>query len=144
MHIRTLRTLALSAVAALGMLAVPNVASAAFWGRTVGYLNLRSCPSVNCGKITTMPPGAAVRINGSSGGWYHLNFRGIAGYASARYITTAAAPPVMQRPPPPAFGYCRRPWWDSRYGAWYDGCRWYYRNRWYNRPSFFFGFRFGG
>jgi uncharacterized protein YraI len=144
-----LRALAIAATTALGMTAMPHIAAAAGWGWTTGDLNLRTCPSVSCAKITVMPRGARVWIDGVSGGWYHLIYRGIAGFASGKYITTRylAPPPMFHRPPPPTWGYWQKPWWDPRYGAWYDGRRWYYNGRWYDHPSGFyfgFGFRFGG
>ena len=134
--------------AVLGMLAMPQIAEAA-WGQVTGAsaLNLRTCPSVSCARLVAMPYGARVWIDGATGGWYHLNYGGIQGYASGRYIATAPAalPPVVRRPPPPTYGYWQYPWWDSRYGAWYDGRRWYFNGRWYDGPSgFSFGFRFGG
>ena len=154
-----LRTLAIGAAAALGVLAVPQMAAAA-WGTVTGAsaLNLRACASASCARVAVMPYGARVWIDGTQGGWYHLTYNGIPGYASGRYITTAMAggppvyhggppppPPVAYRPPPPTWGYYQRPWWDPHYGAWYDGRRWYFSGRWYTQPSgFSFGFRIGG
>ena len=154
-----LRTLAIGAATALGVLAVPQVASAA-WGTVTGAstLNLRSCASVTCPRVAVMPYGARVWISGSQGGWYYLTYNGVPGYASGRYITTAVAggppvyggppmyrPPVVFQPPPPTWGYWQRPWWNNRYHAWYDGRRWYFNGRWHSQPSgFSFGFRIGG
>jgi len=153
-----LRTLAFGAATALGIVAIPGIAAAA-WGTVTGAsaLNLRSCASVNCARVAVMPYGARVWIDGSTGGWYHLTYNGVAGYASGRYITTTTAmmpppppppsyrapPPPSYRPPPPPSGYYQRPWWDSRYGAWYDGRRWYWNGHWYNHPTFYFGFSIG-
>jgi uncharacterized protein YraI len=135
---------------ALSIAAMPEIAEAA-WGQVTGAsaLNLRSCPSAGCAKITAMPYGARVWIEGSSGGWYLLTYNGMRGYASARYISTAmiGLPPpyVVRRPPPPTWGYWQQPWWDPRYGAWYDGRQWYFGGQWYNSPSgFYFGFGLGG
>lgn len=141
------------AAAFAAMLAMPQVAEAA-WGYVTGAsaLNLRTCASVRCARITAMPYGARVWITGSTGGWYQLNYNGVVGYASGRYVSTAVAaapppfvgPPVVYRPPPPTWGYRRAPSWDYRYRAWYDGHRWYFKGRWYDKPSgFFFGFRIG-
>ena len=92
-----------------------------------------------------MPYGARVWISGSTGGWYHLTYNGVAGYASGRYISTTTAmvpppppPPVFRGPPPPpppTWGYYQKPWWDPHYGAWYDGRRWYKNGRWYSQPD---------
>ena len=129
-------------ILAVGLFALPQTAQAA-WGYVAGDLNLRTCGSVRCAKILVMPRGARVWISGSVGGWYQLSYRGVPGYASARYV--AAGAPFIRRPPPPPFGYYRTPWWDHRYGAWHDGRRWYFNRRWYDRPSgFYFGFSFGG
>lgn len=122
-------------------LALPQTAHAAS-GQVLNDLNLRTCASVRCARIAVMPQGSHVWIQGSRRGWYQLNYRGIVGFASARYI--AVGGPFYRRPPPPPFGYYRAPWWDGRYGAWYDGRRWYFDGRWYDRPGgFYFGFRFG-
>jgi uncharacterized protein YraI len=147
-----LRTIAIGATTALGIVAIPGIAAAA-WGTVTGAsaLNLRSCASVNCAKVAVMPYGARVWIDGSTGGWYHLTYNGVAGYASGRYISTTTTmippPPPTYRapppPPPPTWGYYQRPWWDSHYGAWYDGRRWYWNGRWYDHPTFYFGFSFG-
>ena len=133
----TLRALAIAVVAA-GTLAAPQAAQAAGWGTVVGAsaLNLRACPSVQCQKVAVMPGGAPVWINGVSGGWYHVVFNGVPGYASGRYVATAnVAPPVpyptavVRRPPPPPPHWW---WWGPRYPTWY-------------RPSgLYLGFHFGG
>jgi hypothetical protein len=46
----------------------------------------------------------------------------------------------------PRFGYMQRPWWDDRYGAWYDGSQWWYDGSWHHHPrsGFSFGFGFSG
>jgi hypothetical protein len=112
-----LRALAIGAATTLAIAAIPGIAAAA-WG---------------------------------TGGWYHLIYNGVAGYASGRYISTTTAfappppPPVYATPRPraPTWGYYQKPWWDSHYGAWYDGRRWYWNGRWYSHPTFYFGFSFG-
>jgi uncharacterized protein YraI len=143
-----LRAMAIGIAAAAGLFAIPQIAQAAGWGQATGNVNLRTCPSTQCGKITVVPAGAQVWVYGPTSGWYHLRFAGYDGYASANYIAYGYAPgprpPVyVGRPPPPNWGYWRRPWWDTRYGAWYDGRRWWYNNRWYNQPTFYFGFGIG-
>jgi hypothetical protein len=53
-----------------------------------------------------------------------------------------ARPPIFMGPAP-MHGYWHKPYWDNRYGAWYDGRRWYRNGVWYNTPNFSFGFSFG-
>ena len=50
-------------------------------------LNIRRYPSINGAIIGSMPDGATVTINGETNGWYVVNYNGIIGYASSRYIT---------------------------------------------------------
>jgi hypothetical protein len=142
-----LRALAIAAAAA-GLLAGPQVAEAA-WGQVVGDLNLRACASVRCGKIVVMPRGARVWIDGVAGGWYHINFNGIAGFASASYIaagpTVYVQPQPVYRPPPRAYTYYPAPPRYPRYGAWYNVRPRAYGGRRYVRPGgIYFNFRFGG
>jgi uncharacterized protein YraI len=118
---------------------------------------MRTCPSTQCAKITTVPVGARVWVGGAQGGWYQVNFNGAQGFVSGRYIATGVAsnrpPPFFGNNgpqygmwgPPPRSGYWQNPWWDNRHQAWYDGRRWYRNGVWYNDPSgFSFGFSFGG
>lgn len=133
------------ATAMAGMLALPQVAEAA-WGQATGSVNMRTCPSTACAKITVVPAGARVWVTGVSGGWYSLRFNGLYGFVSGRYIAVGAVGPwpIVRRPPPPPFGYWQKPWWDDRHGAWYDGRRWYRNGIWFSDPSgFYFGFTFG-
>jgi uncharacterized protein YraI len=143
------RQLALGAITA-SLVAIPAIAHAA-WGQATGSVNMRTCASTNCAKITTIPAGARVWVSGSQGGWYQVSFNGASGFASGRYIATAGFGGPGPGPgyggwqgPPPPFGYWRKPWWDNRHNAWYDGRRWYRNGIWYNDPSgFSFGFSFG-
>ena len=118
---------------------------------------MRTCPSTQCARIGTVPAGAQVWVGGMQGGWYQVNFNGRDGFVSGRYIATNFADRGPRydrrgprwannwRGPPPRSGFYRNPWWDNRYGAWYDGRRWYRNGIWYNDPSgFSFGFSFGG
>ena len=100
----TIRALTIGGAAA-ALLAMPHAAEAA-WGVVTGTsaLNLRSCASVDCANVAVMPNGARVWIDGHSGGWYHLIYNDISGYASARYISATGAPapaPVVKRTTPP-------------------------------------------
>ncbi len=49
-------------------------------------LNLRAGPSTSAGIIARMPFGETVRIISSSNGWYQVDFRGRAGWASGTYL----------------------------------------------------------
>ena len=49
-------------------------------------LNIRSYPSTSGKIIGSMPNGASVMINGSTDGWYVINYQGITGYAKSEYI----------------------------------------------------------
>jgi uncharacterized protein YraI len=143
-----LRTLAMGAVTAL-LMAVPTIAQAA-WGYTTGAVNMRTGPSAGYAKVTTLPAGVQVWVGGQQNGWYHVTYNGRSGFVSGSYIDTRVAMgprpgpgPGFRRGLPPRFGYVKRPWWDNRYQAWYDGRRWYRNGIWYNDPSgFSFGFSF--
>jgi len=149
---------AIAAAFAVAAFAVPQVAEAA-WGHAMTDLNVRACAGVQCAPIGVLPGGSQVWVGGSVGGWYQVSFNGMTGYASARYISVgyAQAPTytprlTVVRPPPryarmarPSYGFYQQPWWDQRYGAWYDGRRWFSNGQWYDRPNgFSLGFRFGG
>ena len=69
-----IRTLAIGAVTAL-LLAVPTIAEAA-WGLTTGTANVRTGPSTAYARITTLPGGAQVWIDGQQSGWYHVVYNG--------------------------------------------------------------------
>lgn len=142
----SVRHIALAAAVAAATL-VPTLAEA-FPGTAVGSVNLRAGPGTGYARLATIPAGATVDVGGCSS-WCSVTYAGISGYASASYIArgyaTMQPPPRFVRPLPPRFGFIRRPWWDDRYHAWYDGRRWFLNGRWYDRPSgFSFGFGFGG
>ena len=142
----SVRNIALAGAIAAAVL-VPTLAEA-FPGTATGAVSLRSGPGTGYARLATIPAGASVDVGGCSG-WCSVTYAGISGYASAGYIARgyamAPAPQRFVRPLPPRFGYVRRPWWDNRNHAWYDGQRWFSNGRWYDRPSgFSFGFNFGG
>jgi uncharacterized protein YraI len=149
-----LRSIAFAAAAA-GVVALPGIAQA-YWGHATGSVNMRTCGSTACPKITVVPAGAQVWISGNAGNWYLVSYGGIEGYVSANYVRTAfAAAPARPtvtlgfnaRPAAPTFGFVAAPYWDARYGAWYDGRRWFYNNAWYTFPpraGFSIGFNFRG
>lgn len=49
-------------------------------------LNIRSRPNDGAPVIGQIPNGARVAVNGDFQGWYGVNYNGIEGYASGRYI----------------------------------------------------------
>jgi uncharacterized protein YraI len=123
---------------------VPLAAEAAP-GFATGSVNLRSGPGTQYARITTIPAGARIDVR-DCGAWCAVSFNGVSGYVSANYVSRGVATvgPRFVRPPAPRFGYARKPWWDNRYHAWYDGRRWYSNGRWYDRPGFSLNFNFGG
>ena len=131
-------------------IAAPAAAQAAV-GFTTGDVNMRTGPSTGYHRILTIPEGSRVFIHGCSS-WCSVRYHGRDGYVSSNYVAARgynAGPRSYRRPAPPPRprgGWAhRRPWWDSRHHAWYNGDRWYFGGRWYDRPSgFSFGFGFGG
>ena len=152
----TLRSLTIGAAALAAVLAVPQIAAAASGTVTAGALNLRSCASVNCATVTTLPRGAGVSIDGADGAWYHLTYNGVAGYAWSCYIstgvevtvtagrTTRVSPEVFKTtplpPPQPSFGYRHS---DGHVGTWFEGSRAGYDGYWADDPAILFGFSVG-
>ena len=147
------RSIAFAATAAAA-LAVPAIAQAS-WGQATGTVNMRTCASTSCPVITVVPAGTQVWVSGGVGSWYHINYGGRDGFIAANYVATGQPRAsgnvtlglsIGNRPPPPSFGFYRTPTWDARYGAWYDGRRWYMNGQWYNQPpsGLSFGFSFGG
>jgi uncharacterized protein YraI len=155
-----IRALTVGAVSA-ALFAIPTIAEAS-WGHATGSVNMRTCASTTCPKIGVVPAGAQVWIGGQQGSWLMVNFGGRDGFVHGNYIAgggyAVAPPPPMYAPPfygpqvgfsigfgaPPRSGYWKKPWWDNRHNAWYDGRRWYRDGRWYNDPSgFSIGFSFG-
>lgn len=154
-----IRSMIFAASIGVGALAASTANAVPGWA--TGNVNMRTCGSTSCGKITTIPAGAQVDII-SCGGWCELIYAGQRGFASANYIRQgggggytpvqpiyppAPAPvqPVYPVPLPPAvYWQYGRPWWDDRYRTWYDGHGWWYDGRWHRRPpgGFTFEFRF--
>src|SRR4051812_15163962 len=150
----TIRSIALAATAAAALAAVPGIAEAS-WGHATGTVNMRTCASTSCPVITVIPAGTQVWLNGGVGSWYHVNYAGRDGFVAANYVAggqfsqprpgSTVTLSFSNRPAAPTFGFYRTPTWDARYGAWYDGRRWYMNGQWYDQPpGLSFCFSFGG
>lgn len=138
-------TLAFAGALAAAAIAIPVVAEAAP-ARTTATATVRSGPGTDFRRIGTIPRGARIDVNRCSR-WCAVSYRGKRGWISAAVVARGpmGPRPGMSRPPPPRNGYYQLPWWDDRYGAWYDGRRWYSDGRWYDRPSgFSFSFGYNG
>ena len=95
------RVLVLS-FAAVGMLAIPEIAQAA-WATTTTAVNMRACAGTSCAKLTVIPAGARVWVFDQEDGWARVRYAGQVGYSSGRYFTLgtgAAAPPPSVNPAP--------------------------------------------
>jgi hypothetical protein len=150
----TLRLMKIGPVAALALLAAPQIAMAASGTVTASSLNLRACASVTCAPVAAVPAGTRVSIDGVVGGWYHVSYGGVAGYASSRYIftgtevtvtagrTTRVPPEVFHTVPlppgPPAFGYSLTP--HGHIGTWYQVDEFYHDAYKVADPAILFGF----
>ncbi len=53
---------------------------------TTSKLNVRSGPSTKYGKIGVLQTGSPVCVLGSSGSWYKINYNGLVGYVSSKYV----------------------------------------------------------
>lgn len=51
-----------------------------------GALNIRQRPNTDAAILGSIPDGAAVTVNGTTGNWYVVNYNNIIGYAASRYI----------------------------------------------------------
>lgn len=59
------------------------------WGTVVtdgSGLNIRAYPSTSSQILGSIPNGASVMINGSTDGWYVVDYNGVIGYSSADFI----------------------------------------------------------
>ncbi len=112
------------ALAASAILVSASAASAAV---VTNDLNLRNRPTTRSAVIDTMPAGAHVDVLGCGGAWCRVEWRGLVGFASARYLAGGGAyaysPPIYVAPPPVvSFGLS--------FGSgprWYRGRDWHYR-----------------
>lgn len=97
-----------SLVAAAGLAAsaaLPGAADAAVSAFATGSVNMRTCGSTSCPRITTIPAGSPVSIYGCTGGygWCDTQYGGYRGWVSGRYLQ-AYAPGYAQPSPVPAIG----------------------------------------
>lgn len=99
-----MRKLLIVVLGALMVLAFKPDAAEASTAVAVVDLNIRSGPSARHNRLGVIPAGAAVHLHGCQRGWCRINFRGIEGHASARYLdTTVAVGP--RRPAYRHYGY---------------------------------------
>ncbi|MEJ8572166.1 SH3 domain-containing protein [Microbaculum marinum] len=96
----------LVAAAALGTFAaLPATANASVSAFATGNVNMRTCGSTSCPRVTTVPVGAPVVIyQCTSGyGWCDTQYGGYRGWVSGRYLQ-ANAPGYSSPSPLPAIG----------------------------------------
>lgn len=95
----------LAAAAFAGVIALPGAASAAVSAFATGNVNMRTCGSTSCPKITTVPVGAPVAIYGCTPGygWCDTQYGNYRGWVSGRYLR-ANAPGYAAPSPVPAIG----------------------------------------
>lgn len=111
-------------------MAISAAAQAAY---TTGSVNVRAGPGTGYRVIATAPPGAFVDVRNCGGNWCRVNYRGIVGWMSARYIARGKpryAPPQRYAYPPPVYYYPRPYYYPYAYPRYY-------------RPGPSYGFWFG-
>jgi uncharacterized protein YraI len=103
MQLKTRILVAASGFAA--MMALPAMANAAAGAYATGNVNMRTCGSTSCPRITTVPAGAPVTIYGCTGGygWCDTQYGGYRGWVSGSYLQ-AIAPGYASPSPLPAIG----------------------------------------
>ena len=96
-----LKALVIGAATA-AFLAIPSAALAA-WGQVTGDVNMRTGPSAVLERITTLPAGARVWVNGGAGnGWISVSYNGRTATCRATTSPTPCAPMPPPGHPPPA------------------------------------------
>jgi uncharacterized protein YraI len=95
----------LAAAGLTALVALPGAADAAVSAYATGNVNMRTCGSTSCPRITTVPAGAPVTIYGCTGGygWCDTQYGGYRGWVSGRYLQ-AIAPGYARPSPLPAIG----------------------------------------
>lgn len=98
MTFRPPRALLLSAILAAG-LSAPGAALAqdAF---TTADVNMRAGPGTQFRALTVLPEGSGVDVEGCSGGWCQVIYRGLDGYVSRSYLAFGGGRPAVVVPPP--------------------------------------------
>ena len=94
----------LAATAFAALTALPGAAEAAVNAFATGNVNMRTCGSTSCPRITTIPVGAPVVIYGCTGGygWCDTQYGGTRGWVSGRYLQ-ATAPGYASPSPLPRY-----------------------------------------
>ena len=148
-----MRRLSILPAAALVTAFAASTAAAAP-GVATGNVNMRTEPTVNAARITTIPAGAPLEVHGCPS-WCQVTFNGRTGWVSSNYISTdyaggyepeyVPAPRYSYyEPAPRRWSYSRGPVWHDRYGFdrpyWYDHRYGYDRGR--RGPGLSFGFSF--
>ena len=95
----------LAAAAFAGLAALPGAANASVAAYATGNVNMRTCGSTSCPRITTVPVGAPVVIYGCTQGygWCDTQYGNYRGWVSGRYLR-ATAPGYASPGPLPAVG----------------------------------------
>src|SRR5690606_5743129 len=78
----------------IATLALITLAAAFVWSPAVdaatamatSNVNMRAGPGTQYSRITLIPAGAAVEVNGCDGTWCRVVYGGVSGHASARYL----------------------------------------------------------
>lgn len=104
--------LSLGALAAVGII-VLGAASEALAARVTADLNVRRGPGVHYARIGVVPAGRHVDVIECIGRWCQIEYRGLVGWVSARYLAEDGyyyTPlPRVYPAPPYHYGWPRRP-----------------------------------
>ncbi|HVV94491.1 MAG TPA: SH3 domain-containing protein [Hyphomicrobiales bacterium] len=133
-------------VAGSALLAASAGVAMAYPATVTTALNLRTGPGGGYAVETTIPAGAGVNVHSCGGGWCHLGFRGLQGYASAAYIAGAgpaigaAVVGAAVLPEYYAYAYEYPPYWRNGYFYYWYGGHWRHVRRdrrwWHAHRSF--------
>jgi uncharacterized protein YraI len=126
-------------------------AGQALAARVTADLNMRSGPSTRYARIAVIPAGREVDVVQCQGGWCSVQFRGIVGWVSGRYLAQGGGyyrpgPYYNPAPPPPVYYYPRAPYsYYPRYSRvpyYYPRRPYYYARRPYAYPRYGYGYRY--